>query len=48
LASLIETAGLTDDLEESGPFTVFGMYHRCNYWTLWKLVFANSDHDALS
>ncbi len=34
LASLIETAGLTDDLEESGPFTVFGMYYRCNYCTL--------------
>jgi uncharacterized surface protein with fasciclin (FAS1) repeats len=26
LASLIETAGLTDDLEETGPFTVFGMH----------------------
>ena len=35
LASLIETAGLTDDLEETGPFTVFGMYYRYNYCASW-------------
>jgi len=46
LASLIETAGLADDLEETGPFTVFGMHYQCNYCM--DEVFADSDNDAVS